>query len=116
MRTFVALLVLAAILSGGGWAVLERMRAQDRVISDLRSRVEAGDRLAQSSDRATSEVIERQTVILRERDHGKEQIAQAVGADALVPPDVWSAARLAIERLREQAHSGPADRDAGLAP
>jgi hypothetical protein len=91
------------------------MQAQDALIKDLRARVETSDRLAQSEDRATSQVIERQTVILRERDRAKDEITQAMGSGAVVPAPVWSAARLAIERMREQTHPGPADRNAGLA-
>jgi hypothetical protein len=115
MREFLFLLLAAAVIGGGGWALLERLKAQDALIKDLRARVETGDRLAQSEDRATTEVIERQTVILRERDRAKDEITQAVGSSAVVPAPVWSAARIAIERMRQQAHPGPADRNAGLA-
>lgn len=115
MRELLFLLLALALIVGGGWALFQQIQEQQRTIRELTARIESGERLAKSADEATTKVIERQTVILREADRGKAEIAQAVGAGEVVPPDVWRATRDAIERMRGQAGSAPSDRDPGVA-
>lgn len=115
MREFSIILIIAAILGGGGWAMLEHMQAQGRKIQALEARVEQAARLSKSEDEATTKVVERQTTVVREASRAKAQIAQIMGTDALVPADAWSVVRDAIERMRGQAGSGSDDRNADLA-
>ena len=110
MREFIILLILAAIVGGGGWATIQHMQRQERRIEELTKAIETQGRLAESAQRAAQEAAAKQTIIVRERDHAREEIQSAVGAGEMVPPDVWRATRDAILRMREQAGAASQDR------
>jgi len=115
LREFLFLLAVCAIVGGGGWAMVQHMQRQEKRIEELTQAIETQGRLVESAQRAAQEASARQTVIVRERDHAREEIKTAVGSGEMVPPDVWRATRDAIQRMRDQAGSAAQNRGGNAA-